>query len=231
LVESRREKKEASKTIELQKKPVNELTQQAAAANILARETLNKQQKQGVANTRRQAGTKAVTKRTPKGKRKTSQPKGPTKKAKVTSGPNIAQPTQTAQGVRTIRTASDQYGCNHSGLLDLVCMTKADLTFFVKDTGWLYNTPCKDCAGTEPSATESDNRILDMKSLLDKGNRAFGFYCNCGPTAHKMKHDDPDKSKYTCDLVLCPGCKEKRELNRSSSTGGGKRQRAKAQWV
>jgi len=223
-----REKQEAKKTKELQDNQVDELTQQAAAANSMALETLTKQQKQGVASTRRHAGTTPATKSTPKRKTKTKPPKGQSKKAKATSGPNVEQPPQTPQGVRKIRTASDQYGCNHSGLRDLIDMTKADLTFFVKENGWLYNTPCKDCASMEQGATECDNRILDMKSLLDKGNRAFGFYCNCGPTGHKMKPDDLDKSKYTCDLVLCQGCFEKRELNRSGSTGGGRTRRVRA---
>ena len=182
--------------------------------------------KQVIAITRRGAGTKPATKKKATKKQKPQPPKGKSKKAKATSRATVPKQPQTPQGSRKVPTASDQYGCVHSGLRDLISMTRPDLTFFVKENGWLYNKPCKDCACKEPGDSEIDTRILDMKILLEKGNRDFGSYCNCGPTGHKMQTDDPDKSKYTCDLILCRACFEKRELNRSGSTSGGRTRRA-----
>jgi hypothetical protein len=178
-----------------------------------------KQHKGVVACTRREAGS---TPKATKQKRTPTPRKGKQKKAKTARRTTVPSLPQTQQGCRTVPAAKDPYGCKHSGLRDLICMERTDLAFMVKENGWLSNKPCKDCASTERGSSELDTRILDMKILLKKGNRAFGWFCNCGQTGHKMTPDDPDKPKYTCDLVLCPGCFEKRECKRSGSTSGGR---------
>ena len=184
-----------------------------------------KKHKQVVATTRRDAGSTPTTPKATKKKRTSKPQKGKQKKAKTTSQTTVPPPPQTQQGCREVPTAKDPYGCKHSGLRDLICMERTDLAFMVKDNGWLSNRPCKDCVSTEPGSSEMDTRILDMKMLLKKGNRAFGWFCNCGQTGHKMAPDDPDKPKYTCDLVLCHNCFEKRESKRAGSTSGGRTRR------
>ena len=129
-----------------------------------------------------------------------------------------SQPTQ--QGGWKVPKASDTHGCQHTGLRDLVVLDKDYLTSFVKRDGWLYNKPCIDCAEMENDDTNNGKRILNMATLLEKGNRVIGYYCNCGPTGHKMKHDDPTKQDYACDLVLCQECFNTRESKRSASTSG-----------
>jgi hypothetical protein len=115
------------------------------------------------------------------------------------------------QGARVIPEAADGHGCNHKGLLDLKILPSDYLRNYMKVRGWLWNVPCTDCAkGRQGSHNKGDK--LDLSSRMPKkGKRDVGYYCNCGPVGQEMEDDHPDKAMYTCDLVLCMGCYERRK--------------------
>jgi hypothetical protein len=73
--------------------------------------------------------------------------------------------------------------------------------------GWLHNVPCKDCAEEGGGGEDADLNQL----LPKKGKKDVGYYCNCGPTGHEMKEDHQYKALYTCDMVLCMKCYDKRK--------------------
>jgi glucan-binding YG repeat protein len=125
---------------------------------------------------------------------------------KATRGKRQATP----QGERIIPKATDAYGCKHKGLLDLKVLQSDYLKIYMRKGGWLWNVPCKDCVkggGNE----DDDAPMLDLSNQMMKGKKDVGYYCNCGPTGHDMVEDHPYKRMYTCDLVLCMGCYDKRK--------------------
>ena len=156
-----------------------------------------------------------------------------TKKGKAKDlGPRVLKdhqiPETTRQGQRKVPMAGDPHGCAHTGLRDLMELDRAHLTCFAKKDAWLYNKPCHDSDRMETDAPGFSIRVVNMPTLLEKGNRAFGYYCNCGSTAHKMTEDDPNKPIYACDLVLCPGCHAKQDFNLGNSMSGRRTRRVTA---
>ena len=118
------------------------------------------------------------------------------------------------QGNRKVPEANDSQGCVHHGLLELLALPKVYLGAYVKEGGWLYKKPCKDCEKKE------NGNVLDMSTLLKlKGRSDVGYYCNCGPIGHKMSEDEEPsyKQRWTCDMVLCMPCYDERKL----ALGGG----------
>ncbi len=112
---------------------------------------------------------------------------------------------------RTIPEATDKHGCKHKGLLDLKVLPSDYLSNYMKEGGWLWNVQCKDCAKRDDSE-ENDGTEMGLSGLMPKkGKKDVGYYCNCGPTGHDMEDEHPYKEIYTCDLVLCMGCYDKRK--------------------
>lgn len=127
------------------------------------------------------------------------------------------------QGGRKVPVASDKHGCDHSGLLELLALERKYLQTFVKMGGWLYQTPCHDCAKNEAGG---DKRVLEVSSLLLlKGKQELGVYCNCGPVGHKMVQEDEPvrKQQWACNMVLCMDCFNRRKTGMGDT--GGKRTR------
>ena len=149
---------------------------------------------------------KAGKKRKPNDKEKNNEKESKTKKTAT----GIKKKTR-PQGARVIPEATDGHGCDHKGLLDLKILPSDYLRNYMKVGGWLWNVPCRDCAkGRQGSHNKGDE--LDLSSRMPKkGKRDVGYYCNCGPVGHEMEDDHPDKAMYTCDLVLCMGCYERRK--------------------
>ena len=130
------------------------------------------------------------------------------------------------QGGRKVPEASDKNGCVHQGLLELLALPKAYLEVYVRVGGWLHKKPCKDCAVKEG---DSAGRVLDVSTLLGlKGKNSLGYYCNCGPTGHKMVMDDEPvwKQQWSCDMVLCMPCYDER-MKRMGEEGGRRNRRQK----
>jgi hypothetical protein len=122
------------------------------------------------------------------------------------------------QGQRKIPVPGDTHGCRHSGLLEMIMLDRSYLKSYVKEGGWLYQAPCKDCAKNKEGGTK---RVLDVSSLLQvKGKGGLGAYCNCGPVAHKMvQADEPvRKQQWACDMILCMECYSKRKLGMGDTT-------------
>ena len=93
----------------------------------------------------------------------------------------------------------------------------------VQVDGWLHKRPCKDCTAKIGIMSEL---VLDVSTLLNlKGKQDVGYYCNCGPTGHKMEDEPAWKQQWTCDMVLCIPCYDKRKTN----MGNGKRTRQRRQ--
>jgi hypothetical protein len=102
------------------------------------------------------------------------------------------------------------------------------LQAFVKDGGWLYKTPCTDCAKNEEGG---DKQVMEVVSLLKlKGQGELGYYCNCGPNGHKMiEADEPAWSQtgvWSCNLILCINCVNRRMLG-MGETKSSRRRRQK----
>jgi hypothetical protein len=68
--------------------------------------------------------------------------------------------TAVPQGLREVPKANDEHGCKHKGLLDLKTMPRNYLDMYLKEAGWLYNKPCKDCAKW--------GEFIDLTLLLKK---------------------------------------------------------------
>ena len=221
----RREKevKEAARKEELSKNGTDSMnqedstkaTEQRQKLQKMLKETLKKvalkkateekggQQKEQMKITKKK---KAGKKRKPNNKEKNIEKESKTKKAAT----GIKKKTR-PQGARVIPEATDGHGCDHKGLLDLKILPSDYLRNYMKVGGWLWNVPCRDCAkGRQGSHNKGDE--LDLSSRMPKkGKRDMGYYCNCGPVGHEMEDDHPDKAMYTCDLVLCMGCYERRK--------------------
>jgi hypothetical protein len=145
-------------------------------------------------------------------------------KAEGLTNENKKKPKQIEEqkGKRRVPKAEDEHGCKHSGLLGLMALPKIYLRAFVKEGGWLYKKPCKDCAAKETGNGNKD-LVLDVASLLTiKGKQDVGYYCNCGPRSFGMKDSDELKALWTCDMVLCLSCFNERE-NKMSGDRTSKR--------
>jgi hypothetical protein len=155
--------------------------------------------------------------------------------SKTKAAPMMKQPSKgvkqkkscVAQGLRKVPKASDEHGCQHSGVRDLIVLHKNYLAMYVKVNGWLHQKPCKGCAEKKNEVGDRD-RVMDVSTLLSlKGNNSgVGFVCNCGPIGHGMKEDNAAKKDYTCDMVLCMSCYASR-LDKADSSAGNKRTRRK----
>ena len=111
------------------------------------------------------------------------------------------------QGGRSVPKATDTHGCKHKGLMELKVLPSNYLMGYMKEGGWLHKKPCKDCVRVGECGEDEDlTQILPKKGIKD-----VGYYCNCGPTGHEMKEEHPLKTEYTCDLVLCMKCYDKRK--------------------
>jgi hypothetical protein len=126
------------------------------------------------------------------------------------------------QGERKVPEASDNHGCVHHGLLDLLALPKDYLRGYVREGEWLHGKPCKDCALKNSGCQD---RVMDISSLLKvKGRGAVGYYCNCGPTGHKMDEvkEPIYKRQFECEMVLCMPCYLERQQTREGK-GASKR--------
>lgn len=232
VFEATRHRREPKKAQELEQRTTPNLTQQAAAAESQRSEATDKIQKSILSYKQKLNAPKtAAKKKTPATKRKQLSTEKPRKRQATVTDPAVvvAPPApEVRQGLRKVPSPSDSHGCKHYGLMDLIPLDKAHLTWFVADNGWLDKKPCTDCNQMDKEHPDYNNRVLEMKQLLTKGNREFGVYCNCGPRAHKMKANDETKPYFTCEMVLCPPCHTKRETKRCES-GGNRRTRTASQ--
>ena len=149
-------------------------------------------------------------------------PKQPSKKKKkekiVKEKP--ARIEATHQGERRVPKPTDDHGCNHSGLLELLPLERKYLQTYVKGGGWLDKVPCFDCNKNE--GEKNHDRVLNMAELLQlKGKQVLGVYCNCGPVGHKMVAEEEAmrKTQWSCDMVLCFNCFDKRKKERGDADG------------
>jgi hypothetical protein len=227
--EEAREKKEAAKKKQLEAlKGTGNLTQQAVAAQVQTAKDIEKRQKLVVKNLHK--GATDTSKRKPD-KPTAQTPGNKSKKQKETvlkeklkeRPAKKKRLNKAAQGERKVPVATDKHGCEHSGLLELLALERKYLQTFVKMGGWLYQTPCHDCAKNEDGG---DERVLEVSSLLTlKGKQELGVYCNCGPVGHKMVQEDEPvrKQQWACNMVLCMDCFNRRKTEMGDT--GGKRTR------
>jgi hypothetical protein len=231
-----RDKREEMKRKELQKRNRDELTQEAKAAKKKETEIMEgrlkstmkrvtKLAKNCASNNSQAEKTQTKSKSLTKKKQKITAIKS-TAKVAAPGTKSITKITRTKkveeqQGQRKVPKPSDQHGCTHSGLMELIALPKAYLETYVKVGGWLYKMPCKDCPCRERNGSQ-DCQVTDVSTLLVGKGRDVGFYCNCGPTGHKMGEDHAYKALWTCDMVLCTECYGKRVEKMSS---GGRRSR------
>jgi hypothetical protein len=224
----KRAKREQEKRKELDLGASEHLTQQAERDRNQKRKETEKTHRKVVkklhAKTREPADTTTKKQMKPS---QTKQGKNKTKNNNIekeaTKVQTTRRVTKAPQGERKVPVASDKHGCEHSGLLELLAIDRGYLRAYVKEGGWLHRTPCKDCAMAEDNM---DDRVLDVATLLtSKGKKEIGYYCNCGATGHKMDIEaEPEwKRKWTCDMVLCMPCYDKRK--QTMGDGGGKRTR------
>ena len=232
-MEALRNKRKAQKTKELEDRATINLTQEAAAAVSKHNNTLQKQHKEVMAAKHQATLTQSAGKNKKENDAKRKQvpaeaittqvkaSKSKTKTKTITTRVIVASPLPPVQqGTRKVPKLSDLYGCKHNGLRDFICLDRVHLVSFVKEEAWLCKKPCTDCAQMNNKDPHYDVRVLEMKQLLTKGSKEFGFYCNCGPTAHKMKNENENKPFYSCDVVLCPYCYAQRETKRCSNDNG-----------
>ena len=170
----------------------------------------------------RKAGSIGLKQSTKSTKRKANKP--------VIQPVKVVKPKKSpvAQGLRKVPIATDEHGCAHSGVRDLVVLQKNYLVKYVKVGGWLHERPCKGCAEDKTVMGDRD-RVMAMSSLLGtKGtNNGVGFICNCGPVGHGMEEGNPAKGDYTCDMALCMACYTSRMEVADSSSDGNRRTRRK----
>jgi hypothetical protein len=131
----------------------------------------------------------------------------PSEKTDADTKVNEKKKNEEKKGKRRVPEAEDEHGCKHSGLLGLIALPKNYLRTYVKEGGWLYKKPCKDCAAKE-SGNGDENLVLDVANLLGTKGRAevVAYYCNCGPAGFRMNEDHAYKAAWTCDMVLCMTC-------------------------
>ena len=226
-----REKKEAAKRRELNKKRIKELTQGAAQSREREKKELEvihkdvmKKAKPTATKSKKKTDRRAKGKETEKSKDTNEViPANPVVGQGREKGRKKTKVAEPAQGKRKAPEAGDKHGCNHNGLLELLPLPKAYLEAYVKVGGWLYKKPCKDCAEREGDGTE---QVLDVSTLLGlKGRKDVGYYCNSGPAGHRMGEDAEWRHQWTCDMALCMDC----YAHRLTSMGSSKRTRQKYQ--
>lgn len=230
--EKAREKKEATKKEELNKRAQDELTQEAAALRVKEAKRLEGNHKSVMKKVNNSvkneglAGGAVKTKSAICKKRKESgEPKRRTSTNRSSNAPKKRSPKEATshgkvalqkkkpkpQGGRKVPVASDEHGCRHNGLLELKPLPKAYLEAYVKVGGWLYQMPCRDCAKMESGKIST--QVLDVACLLNlKGRCDVAYYCNSGPTGHKMDDGLEWKPQWTCSMVLCMNCYNKRKI-------------------
>ena len=254
--EKNREKKETAKKHDLEKATTGEaLTETAAKARTLMAKEVegNHKEVMKMVYTLKTTSDERQGDPSPSGAKKSKKKNKGKKKvavaASVTTNDNEAVPLENgaitkekaprkkkppakivSQGKRKVPEASDGHGCKHHGLLELLALPKGYLKVYVREGEWLHNKPCKDCAQKESGCPDL---VLDISSLLKvkgKGD-VIGYYCNCGPTGHKMKGDEDPvyKQQYDCDMVLCLPCYDERKL-RMGDGGTAKRLRRRKQY-
>jgi hypothetical protein len=227
-----RDKKEVAKRQELLLKGgSNEITQEAADARAKETKKVDHSQKMLMKKKQREARPDAPSKTKPSKTKKNDKKKNavvattalPDKATGTTQRKKqkLAEP----QGVRKIPEPGDKHGCKHHGLLELIALPKTYLKAYMADGGWLHNKPCKDCAENKGNQEE---RVLDVSTLLKlKGKNDVGYYCNSGPTGHKMDMDDEKKKHFTCDTILCMACYDRRKATMESDGGATRTRRKK----
>ena len=183
---------------------VSDMQQKAKDLEKTRKDTVKNMYKGGGKPNKRKPET--ATPPSPRSKKKSSTMQTKAKASKVKRVENDPQ------GQRKIPVPGDTHGCRHSGLLEMIMIERSYLKSYVKEGGWLYQTPCKDCANNKDGG---DKRVLDVSNLLQvKGKGELGAYCNCGPVAHKMvQAEEPvRKQQWACDMILCMECYSKRKL-------------------
>jgi len=221
--EEAREKREAAKKKQLDNLTTSgKLTQHAVASEVQANKALETIRKKTVKNLY-QGGNDEKKGKADKNEGAVAKSQLPKKKKAEPVLPMIQkkrrkESEKNPQGERKVPKAADKHGCRHYGLLELIPMDRKYLQAFVKVGGWLYETPCADCAKKE----EGDNeRVMEVASLLElKGRGGLGYYCNCGPNGHKMSEaDEPGrKQEWSCNLILCSSCFNKRREEMGETT-------------
>jgi hypothetical protein len=208
----------------------NEITQEAADARAKETKKVDHSQKMLMKRKQKVARTDAPSKTKPSKTKKNDKKKNavvttalPDKATGTTQRKKqkLAEP----QGVRKIPEPGDKHGCKHHGLLELIALPKTYLKAYMADGGWLHNKPCKDCAENKSNQEE---RVLDVSTLMKlKGKNDVGYYCNSGPTGHKMDTDDEKKKHFTCDTILCMACYDRRKATMESDGGATRTRRKK----
>ena len=158
-------------------------------------------------------------------------PNNKTKKIKTAQKAKAPKKNAPKQGGRKVPVPGDMHGCGHSGLLELLPLERKYLQTYVKEGGWLYKTPCYDCAKSEGGGKKP---VLDVSDLLNgKGMGELGVYCNCGPVGHNMDEDEEPirKQQWACNMVLCMDCFNRRKTGMGGTNGEGKRTRRQKNWI
>ena len=129
---------------------------------------------------------KAVDKEKTSGKKEKKQKTRQTK-AKVVKISNIEE-----ERLRTVpkRSKSDIFGCRHCGIMEIKQMSKADVTFYSKETRFLCGRVCMDCD------IDITNTSLSKEV----------YYCDDGLKSFNAKKGNPEKEKLKCDFVTCQKC-------------------------
>jgi hypothetical protein len=202
------------------------LTQHAVAARVQLKKDSEKRQVSVVKEL--QLDAMGPKERKPNKQGTTAPPSNKLKKKSNSVQKPKRQKTEKApQGERKVPVPSDEHGCDHNGLLSLLPLDRKYLMAYVKEGGWLYQTPCYDCASDEDGG---DKRVLNVSSLLNmKGGKQLGVYCNCGPVAHKMVQEEEPvrKQLWACKMVLCMDCLNAR-TKRMPDSGGRRSSRGKS---
>jgi hypothetical protein len=220
-----KEVKETARTEELSKRGTGEMNQEDTAKateekkkmQSLLKDTMKKkllektsEEKAGQQQEQVKIGKikKKGKKRKPNNKEKNKEKEAKTNKA-TTGNKRKTRP----QGEQVIPAATDAHGCSHKGLLELKILPSDYLKSYMREGGWLWKVPCKDCAKRKEGGGHNNRDKSDLLGLMPKKEkRDVGYYCSCGPTGHDMADEHPLKAMYTCDLVLCMGCYDSRKV-------------------
>jgi hypothetical protein len=208
--------KETARTEELSKRGTGEMNQEDTAKateekkkmqsllkDTMKKKLLEKTSEEKAGQQQEQKGKK----RKPNNKEKNKEKEAKTNKA-TTGNKRKTRP----QGEQVIPAATDAHGCSHKGLLELKILPSDYLKSYMREGGWLWKVPCKDCAKRKEGGGHNNRDKSDLLGLMPKKEkRDVGYYCSCGPTGHDMADEHPLKAMYTCDLVLCMGCYDSRK--------------------
>ena len=124
------------------------------------------------------------------------------------------------QGKRKAPVPTDEMGCKHSGVQDLLPMEQGNCMYYLKDHRWLVGKLCADCKKDVQKIVEETPKKIQTKL----------HYCNHGITAMNKGVDEEFRKLLSCDLVLCNDCHQQRleKLQTNEKNGGRTSRRSKS---